>query len=101
MWRTKSTCLIHVHTFKLTLKRVPIVAQWKQIQLVSMRIQVRSLALLSGLRIWRCCELWHRLAVAALIQPLASELPYAIGAGLKSKKKTNPKKQKNKNHLML
>ena len=31
---------------------VPIVAQWKQIQLVSMRTQVRSLAQLSGLRIW-------------------------------------------------
>ena len=27
--------------------------------------------------------LWHRLAAAALIQPLAWELPYAIGAALK------------------
>ena len=25
-----------------------------------MRTQVRSLALLSGLRIWHCCELWYR-----------------------------------------
>ena len=26
-----------------------------------MRLRVRSLALLSGLRIWCCCELWCRL----------------------------------------
>ena len=31
--------------------------------------------------------LWHRLAAAALIQPLAWELPYAIGAALRKKKK--------------
>ena len=34
---------------------VPVVAQWKQIWLASMRTQVRSLALLSGLGIWHCC----------------------------------------------
>ena len=39
---------------------VPIVVQQKRIQLVSMRMQVRSLASLSGLRIQRCCELWGR-----------------------------------------
>ena len=38
----------------------PIMAQWKQIWLASMRMQVQSLALLSGLRIWRCHELWCR-----------------------------------------
>ena len=27
--------------------------------------------------------LWHRLAAVALIQPLAWELPYAVGAALK------------------
>ena len=31
--------------------------------------------------------LWGRLEVAALIHPLAWELPYALGAALKSKKK--------------
>ena len=31
---------------------VPIEAQWV------MRMQVQSLASPSGLRIWRCCELW-------------------------------------------
>ena len=31
--------------------------QWKQTGLVSMKAQVQSLALLSGLKIWCCCEL--------------------------------------------
>ena len=35
--------------------------QWKWIQLVSMRMQVPSLALLSGLRIQHCREQWYRL----------------------------------------
>ena len=65
---------------------------------------VRSLASLSGLRIWRGCALWcgsltrlgSCIAVAvgwaggcpALIQPLASwELPYAAGAALKRQQK--------------
>ena len=34
--------------------------QWKQIQLGTMRLRVRSAALLSGLRIWSCHELWCR-----------------------------------------
>ena len=33
--------------------------------------------------------LWCRQATAALIRPLAWELPYAMGADLKSKKQTN------------
>ena len=60
-----------------------------------MRTQVRSLVLLSGLRIRDCCDLWYRsqtqfgscVAVAvALIQPLAWEPLYAVSAALKSKK---------------
>ena len=35
-------------------------APWKRIRLGTMRLQVRSLALLSGLRIQCCCELWCR-----------------------------------------
>ena len=35
-------------------------AQQKQIQLGTMKFWVRSLALLSGLRIQHCCELWCR-----------------------------------------
>ena len=37
---------------------VPVVAQGKQIRLGTMRLRVRSLASLSGLRIRRCRELW-------------------------------------------
>ena len=38
----------------------PIVAQQKQIRLVTMRLQVCSLASISGLRIQHCYELWYR-----------------------------------------
>ena len=40
---------------------VPVLVQRKQIQLGTMRLWVRSLASLSGLRIRCCCELWCRL----------------------------------------
>ena len=40
---------------------VPVVVQQKRIQLGTMRLRVRSLALLSGLRTRRCHELWCRL----------------------------------------
>jgi len=72
-----------------------------------MRLQVQPLALLSGLRIWRCRELWCRCcldlsllwlwrwpAAVALIRPLAWEPPYAVGAALKSQKKPKKKKKK-------
>ena len=39
---------------------VPIVAQQKQIRLGAVRLQVRSLSLPSGLRIWSYLELWCR-----------------------------------------
>ena len=67
--------------------------------LVSTRTQVRSLALLSRLRIRRCRELWCRsqtrlgsgvavaVAAVALIRPLAWKLPYALGVALKRPKK--------------
>ena len=35
-------------------------AQWKQTQLVSVRLQVLSLTSLRGLRIRYCRELWYR-----------------------------------------
>ena len=43
-------------------------------QLVSMRMQVQPLVSLSRLRIQHCHRLWHSLAAAALLQPLAWEL---------------------------
>ena len=36
-----------------------------------------NVALLGGFRKWRCCELWCRLAAAALTGPLDWEPPYA------------------------
>ena len=39
------------------------VAQQRQMQLVSMRMWVGPLALLSELGIWHCCELWRRLEI--------------------------------------
>ena len=77
--------------------RAPIVAQRKQIWLVSMRTHVPSLASLSGLRIQHCHELWYRLqtqlgsGIGCYLQlpfdPLAWEPPYDIGAALKKTKK--------------
>ena len=55
-------------------------AQWKQIQLGTMRLRVQSLASLSGLRIRYCC----RPVATAPIQPLAWKPPYAAGMALKN-----------------
>ena len=40
---------------------VCIAVHQKQIRLGTMKLQVRSLTLLSELRVWRCHELWCRL----------------------------------------
>ena len=45
---------------KKSIKGVLTVAQQVRTQLVSMRIWVQPLALLTGLRIQHCCELRHR-----------------------------------------
>ena len=73
-----------------------------------MGMGVRSLALLSGLRIWCCHELWCgsqrqfgstllwlwcRPAAAALIQPVW-ELPYAIKAAQKRREKKKKRKKR-------
>ena len=90
---------------------VPIMVQQKRIQLGTMRLWVRSLALLSGLRIWpgaavsysvacRCGSdpelpwLWCRPAAIALIQPLAWELLYGVSVALKSRKQIKNKTAK-------
>ena len=76
-----------------------------------MRLQVRFLTLLSGLRIRRVgvscgvgrrldsdpalLRLWHRLAATAPMRPLAWEPPYAGGAALeKAERKKKKKKEK-------
>ena len=72
----------HLGTWKLVKNvdcGVSVVAQRKGIRLVSMRMQVRSLASLRGLRIQGCHKLWCRLAAKAPIGPLAWEPPYGCG----------------------
>ena len=95
---------------------IPTVEQWKPIRPVSMRMWVRSLVSLSGLRLQHCCELWcgsqmwlgscvavscgivcrHgsdlvllscRPAAVALIRPLVWEPPCATGVALKRREK--------------
>ena len=78
-------------------------AQQKQIQLETMRLQVQSLASLSGLRIHVAMScgvgrrrssdpvllwLWYRLAAVAPIRPIAWEPPYVAGTALQKEKKT-------------
>ena len=91
-----------VSGFRNKVDGVPIVTQWKWIQLGTMRWRLRSLASLSGLRIRRCHELgvgrrhgsnlallwlWRRPAATAPIGALAWEPPCAAGAALKRQKK--------------
>ena len=70
-----------------------------------MRMRIRSLALLTGLRLRTALScgigcrhsvdptlLWCRLAAAAPIQPLAWEPPYAMGVALKRQKTKNKQK---------
>ena len=45
---------------KMHIFGVPVVDQWKVIRLGTMRFRVRSLASLTGLRIWHCHGLWCR-----------------------------------------
>ena len=64
-WEKKENCsMICKYKFYFVLKNdsgVPVIAQQKWIRLGTMRMQVRSLASLSGLRIRCCHELWCRL----------------------------------------
>ena len=90
---------------------VPIVAQRKRIQLETMRLQVQSLALLSGLRIQRLSELWRRSqtllrsGVAVTVEQAGSYSPnwtpslgtsICWGYGPKKKVKKTKKKKKKK-----
>ena len=91
----KKKKMFSVENVKNESSGVPVVAQWSMNPTRNMRLHVRSLALLSGLRIRHCCELWcglqtrlrSHVAVAlawltatALIRPLAWEPSYAAGA---------------------
>ena len=113
---SRSTELLMLSCQKLTWTGVPVMAQCKTIWLASLRTQVRSLALLSGLRIWCCRELgvccrhdsdlvllwlWCWLAATAPIQPLAWELLYATCVALKKKKKKDEKGKLTSKILLL
>ena len=52
--------LVVLNNFKSVKVEVSVMAQQKRIRLGTMRLKVQSLALLSELRIQRCCELWYR-----------------------------------------
>ena len=86
----------------LPVSGIPVVAQWQWIRPVSMRTQVRSPVLLSGLRLQHCRELWCRLqmqlgsrvAVSTMQASnccsnltLAWQLPYASDVTLKRQRK--------------
>ena len=62
-----------------------------------MRTRVQSLALLNGLRIQRCCDLWCRLAAVA-DSALSLGTSIAMGVALKRQKK---KKKEKKNSVIL
>ena len=49
---------LNMNKQKYSLRGAPIVVQQKRIQLGTMRLWVRYLASLSGLKIWPCHELW-------------------------------------------
>ena len=58
---------------------VPIVAQQVKNQLLPMNVWDQSLASLSGLRIQRCVACDRGLQLQLQFDPLAQELPYAMG----------------------
>ena len=87
---------------EIWLSGVPVVVPWKQIRLGTVRFWVRSLASLSGLRIWHRYELWCRsqmrlrshLADRCSCDPTPSlGLSICCGCG--------PKKQKKERNLAL
>ena len=77
------------------------VAQQKRIRLGTTRLQVRSLASLSGLRIQRCRELWCRWQMhlgsciaVALVQAGSCTSHSTPGLGTSICRRGGPKKQK-------
>ena len=86
---------------------VPIVAQWLTNLTRNHEVVGLIPGLISGLRIWLCCELWCgsktrlgssvavALAATAPIRPLAWEPPYAEDAALEKTKRQKKKKERN------
>ena len=72
--------------FENRLTAVPVVAQWKGIRVGTVRVQVQSLALLSGLSILHCCGCgigWH--CSSDSIPSLGTSI--CCGCGLKKQNK--------------
>ena len=76
----------------------------------SRRMQVRSLALLSELRLWRCHELWCRLQIrlgsciaVTVVQASSYSSDLIPGLGTSICRRCSPKKQKykEKRHLLI
>ena len=105
-WSLKNTVLKKKKKKK---REVFPLAQWKQIQLVSMRMRVQFLASLRGSVILHCRELWCRLqtqlgsqVTVAVAGSCSSDLTSSLGTsichgcGPKCKKKKTPNKQTKK-----
>ena len=72
-------------------------AQWKGIQLGTMGLRVPSLALLGGLGIRRCCELWRgSQARLRSDRDWTPSLGPSICCGCSPKKTERPKKERKK-----
>ena len=87
---------------------VPILAQWQQTWLVSMRMRVQSLAPLGGLRIWHCCELWCRLQMqlgshvaVALAQVGSYSSDCTPSLGTSTCRGSDPRKDKKKKVILI
>ena len=88
------------NTKNINILRVPIVAQQKWIRLVSMRMWVQFLALLSGSGIRHCRELWGRsqtwlksCLAAAVVQARSCSSDSAPSLGISICCQCSPKKQ--------
>ena len=102
--------LLYPFSCQWTFRGVPLLVRWEWIRVVSMRMQVQSLASLSGSEIQCCCELWRRwqmwlgsgIAVAEakadscnfeLIPSLGTSICYWCGPKRQKKKKKKKKKE--------
>ena len=105
---TYNTFVCVVITFKIYFLEIPVVAQQKQIRLGTMRLRVRSLASVSGLRIRHCRELWFRSktrlrsgVAVAVVQASSHSSNQTPSLGTSICHRYSPKKQKKKKIYFL
>ena len=82
---------------------IPVMVQWRQIQLGTMRLRASSLESLSGLRIWHCRELWYRSQMClrfnvtvAVAKASSCSSYWTPSLGISIFHKCGPKKQREK-----